>query len=163
MEFKNFFINIITILSFIILIFFDIFNISNYINYSETIESTITNMITFASILIGFISTIYVMIQQDQNSYVFKLLQKSNLIEFFNNSFKHFIYTGFIDVIALICLNFFDKMFIIFKYIFYFALPLTIYFLLISNNLVVTLCKIIISENKLKNKEKKVEEKNIKL
>ena len=114
-------------------------------------------------ILIGFIATIYVMIQQSQESYVFKLLEKNNLIDTFNISFRNFIYIGFLDVAILIILNFFIDVFIVFKYTFYIAFPLSIYFLLISNNLVITICKMIIAENKLKKRDKKITEKDFKV
>lgn len=163
MEIKNTFITIITILSFILLVVLDFFNISQYIDYTQNIDNTISNAITFVSILIGFISTIYVMIQQNQESYVFKLLEKNKLINTFNNSFKFFVYLGFIDVIILIILNFFANTFIIFKYVFYIAFPISIYFILVSNNLVTTICKMIISENKLKDNDKKLTEKDLKI
>lgn len=161
MEINKFFIWIITILSFVFLVILDIFNISQYIDYSQQIESTISNTITFISILIGFISTIYVMIQQSQDGYVFKLLQKHKLTSIFNKSFKSFVYIGFLNVIILIILNFFSNKMEIFKFIIYIVVPLSIYFLLISNNLITTICKIIISEDELKNKDKKIEEKDI--
>lgn len=163
MEIKKSFIAIITILSFILLVVLDFFNISQYIDYTQNIDNTISNTITFVSILIGFISTIYVMIQQNQESYVFKLLEKNKLINTFNNSFKFFMYLGFMDVIFLIILNFFANAFIIFKYVFYIAFTVNIYFILISNNLVTTICKIIIAENKLKDNDKKITEKDLKI
>ena len=161
MEINKFVIWIITGLSFLLLIILDIFNISQYLDYTQKIDSTISNTITFISILIGFISTIYVLIQQSQDSYVFKLLQKNNLTMSFNNSFKLFVYIGFFNVIVLIVLNFFSNNFILFKVFTYIAFPLSIYFLLISNNIITTICKIIISEDQLKNKEKKIQEKDI--
>ena len=163
MEINNIIIKIITLLSFVLLIVLDFFNVSKYIDYTQNIGDTIANMITFASILIGFIATIYVMIQQSQESYVFKLLEKNNLIDTFNISFRNFIYIGFLDVAILIILNFFIDVFIVFKYTFYIAFPLSIYFLLISNNLVITICKMIIAENKLKKREKKITEKDLKV
>ncbi len=72
MEINKVLIGIITIISFIIVIFLDIINISQYFDYTANIDNTISNVITFVSILIGFISTIYVMIQQSENSYVLK-------------------------------------------------------------------------------------------
>lgn len=163
MEIKKSFITIITILSFILLVILDFLNITQYIDYTQNIDNTISNAITFVSILIGFISTIYVMIQQNQDSYVFKLLEKNKLINTFNNSFKFFVYLGFIDAIILIILNFFANTFIIFKYVFYIAFPISIYFILVSNNLVTTICKMIIAENKLKDKDKKLTEKDLKI
>ena len=68
---------------------------------------------------------------------------------------------GFLDVIVLIALNFFCSNITIFKYIFYVAFPLNVYFLLLSNNIITTICKIIISEEKLKNKNKKIEENDL--
>ncbi len=162
MEINKLSIRIITIISFIIVIFLDIINISQYIDYTTNIDSTISNIITFISILIGFISTIYVMIQQNENSYVLRLLKEFKVINIFNNSFKLLIYIGFLDVIVLIALNFFSSNITIFKYIFYIAFPLNIYFLLLSNNIITTICKIIISEEKLKNKNKKIEENDLK-
>lgn len=162
MEINKVLIRIITIISFIIVIFLDIINISQYIDYTTNIDSTIANVITFVSILIGFISTIYIMIQQSENSYVLKLLKDFKVINIFNNSFKLLIYIGFFDVIVLIALNFFSSNITIFKYIFYIAFPLNIYFLLLSNNIITTICKIIISEEKLKNKNKKIEENDLK-
>ena len=162
MEINKFLIGIITIISFIIVIFLDIINISQYFDYTANIDNTISNVITFVSILIGFISTIYVMIQQSENSYVLKLLKEFKVINIFNNSFKLLIYIGFLDVIVLIALNFFCSNITVFKYIFYVAFPLNVYFLLLSNNIITTICKIIISEEKLKNKNKKIEENDLK-
>ena len=102
------------------------------------------------------------MIQQSENSYVLKLLKESKVINVFNNSFKLLMYIGFIDVMVLIALNFFSSNITIFKYIFYMAFPLNIYFLLLSNNIITTICKIIISEEKLKNKNKKIEKNDLK-
>lgn len=161
MEINKILIGIITIISFIIVIFLDIINISQYFDYTANIDNTISNVITFVSILIGFISTIYVMIQQSENSYVLKLLKEFKVINIFNNSFKLLIYIGFLDVIVLIALNFFCSNITIFKYIFYVAFPLNVYFLLLSNNIITTICKIIISEEKLKNKNKKIEENDL--
>ena len=101
------------------------------------------------------------MIQQSENSYVLKLLKEFKVINIFNNSFKRLIYIGFLDVIVLIALNFFCSNITIFKYIFYVAFPLNVYFLLLSNNIITTICKIIISEEKLKNKNKKIEENDL--
>lgn len=162
MEINKVLIGIITIISFIIVIFLDIINISQYFDYTANIDNTISNVITFVSILIGFISTIYVMIQQSENSYVLKLLKEFKVINIFNNSFKLLIYIGFLDVIVLIALNFFCSNITVFKYIFYVAFPLNVYFLLFSNNIITTICKIIISEEKLKNKNKKIEENDLK-
>lgn len=162
MEINKILIRIITIISFVVVIFFDIINISKYVDYTSNIDSTISNTITFVSILIGFISTIYVMIQQSENSYVLKLLKESKVINVFNNSFKLLMYIGFIDVMVLIALNFFSSNITIFKYIFYMAFPLNIYFLLLSNNIITTICKIIISEEKLKNKYQKIEKNDLK-
>ena len=162
MEIKKALITIITILSFIFVVILDIINISQYVNYDSHIDSTISNTITFVSLLIGFISTIYVMIQQSENSYVLKLLKEFKVINLFNNSFKLLMYIGFLDVIVLIALNFFSSNIIIFKYIFYIAFPLNVYFLLLSNNIITTICKIIISEEKLKNKNKKLEKNDLK-
>jgi hypothetical protein len=162
MEINKVLIGIITIISFIIVIFLDIINISQYFDYTANIDNTISNVITFVSILIGFISTIYVMIQQSENSYVLKLLKEFKVTNIFNNSFKLLIYIGFLDVIVLIALNFFCSNITVFKYIFYVAFPLNVYFLLLSNNIITTICKIIISEEKLKNKNKKIEENDLK-
>lgn len=162
MEINKVLIGIITIISFIIVIFLDIINISQYFDYTANIDNTISNVITFVSILIGFISTIYVMIQQSENSYVLKLLKEFKVINIFNNSFKLLIYIGFLDVIVLIALNFFCSNITVFKYIFYVAFPLNVYFLLLSNNIITTICKIIILEEKLKNKNKKIEENDLK-
>lgn len=162
MEINKVLIGIITIISFIIVIFLDIINISQYFDYTANIDNTISNVITFVSILIGFISTIYVMIQQSENSYVLKLLKEFKVMNIFNNSFKLLIYIGFLDVIVLIALNFFCSNITVFKYIFYVAFPLNVYFLLLSNNIITTICKIIISEEKLKNKNKKIEENDLK-
>lgn len=161
MEINKILIGIITIISFIMVIFLDIINISQYFDYTANIDNTISNVITFVSILIGFISTIYVMIQQSENSYVLRLLKEFKVINIFNNSFKLLIYIGFLDVIVLIALNFFCRNITIFKYIFYVAFPLNVYFLLLSNNIITTICKIIISEEKLKNKNKKIEENDL--
>lgn len=162
MELNKVLIRIITVLSFIAVILLDFIDISQYIDYTANIDSTIANVITFVSILIGFISTIYVMIQQSENSYVLKLLKQFKVINIFNNSFKLLIYVGFLDVIVLIALNFFSYNITLFKYIFYIAFPLNIYFLLLSNNVITTICKIIISEEKLKSKNKELDENDVK-
>ena len=162
MEINKVLIRIITFISFIIVISLDVINISQYIDYTANIDSTIANIITFVSILIGFISTIYVMIQQSENSYVLKLLKEFKVINIFNKSFKLLIYIGFFDVIILIALNFFCSNITIFKYIFYVAFPLNIYFLLLSNNIITTICKIIIFEEKIRNKNRKIKENDLK-
>jgi hypothetical protein len=161
MEINKVLIGFITIISFIMVIFLDIINISQYFDYTANIDNTVSNVITFVSILIGFISTIYVMIQQSENSYVLKLLKEFKVINIFNNSFKRLIYIGFLDVIVLIALNFFCSNITVFKHIFYVAFPLNVYFLLLSNNIITTICKIIISEEKLKNKKKKIEKNDL--
>lgn len=161
MEINKVLIGFITIISFIMVIFLDIINISQYFDYTANIDNTVSNVITFVSILIGFISTIYVMIQQSENSYVIKLLKEFKVINIFNNSFKRLIYIGFLDVIVLIALNFFCSNITVFKHIFYVAFPLNVYFLLLSNNIITTICKIIISEEKLKNKKKKIEKNDL--
>ena len=158
MEINKVLIGFITIISFIMVIFLDIINISQYFDYTANIDNTVSNVITFVSILIGFISTIYVMIQQSENSYVLKLLKEFKVINIFNNSFKRLIYIGFLDVIVL---NFFCSNITVFKHIFYVAFPLNVYFLLLSNNIITTICKIIISEEKLKNKKKKIEKNDL--
>lgn len=161
MEINKNIIKIITILSLIAVFLMDYINVTQYINYSSHIDNTISNVITFISILIGFISTIYVMMQQSQDSYVLKLLRDKNLSDTFNNSFRILMYVGFIDVIILIFMNFFAENITIFKLISYFSCPLTTYFLLSSNNLITTICKMIASEEKLKKLDKKIEKEDI--
>lgn len=161
MEINKKLIKIITAVSLILVFIMDFINITQFINYSAHIDNTIANIITFISILIGFISTIYVMMQQSQDSYVLRLLREKNLSDTFNNSFRALMYVGFIDVIILILMNFFADSITIFKIIAYFACPLTTYFLLSSNNLITTICKMISSEEKLKKLDKKVEKSDI--
>lgn len=161
MEINKNIIKIITISSLIAVFLMDYINVTQYINYSSHIDNTISNVITFISILIGFISTIYVMMQQSQDSYVLKLLRDKNLSDTFNNSFRILMYVGFIDVIILIFMNFFAENITIFKLISYFSCPLTTYFLLSSNNLITTICKMIASEEKLKKLDKKIEKEDI--
>lgn len=152
----------ITILSFLFVLVMDFINVTQYINYSSHIDNTISNIITFISILIGFISAIYVMILQTQDSYVLKLLKHLNLTNTFNYSFKSLMYIGFVDVILLILLNFLADIITFVKLITYIAFPLTIYFLLSSYNIITTICKMISSEDKLKKLDLKIEEKDIK-
>lgn len=161
MEINKSIIKIVTILSFIFVFIMDYINITQFINYGAHIDNTISNIITFISILIGFISTIYVMMQQFQDSYVLKLLRDRELSDMFNNSFRSLMYVGFIDVIILIFMNFFADNITIFKIISYFSCPLTTYFLLSSNNLITTICKMITSEEKLKKLDKKIEKDDI--
>lgn len=164
MQIKNISIFIITIFSFVFLIILDIINITKYFDYSQHIDNTISNLITFISILIGFISTIYIMILQAQEeSYVYKLLRKHNLTISFNNSFKNFILFGVLDILFLILLNFFAAEFVLFKFITYITIPLTIYFILISNNLLFTICKMIISEEKFKKQTYKLQDSDLKI
>ena len=161
MEIHKRLIIIITILSLIFVIFMDYINVTQYINYYSHIDNTISNVITFISILIGFISAIYVMMLQTQNSYVLKLLRDKNLSDTFNKSFRILMYVGFSDVIILIFMNFFADSITIFKIISYSSCPLTTYFLLSSNNLITTICKMIASEEKIKKLDKKVETDDI--
>ena len=81
----------ITLLSFVLIVICDYINITKYVEYKEHIDSVISNTITFISILIGFISSIYVMIQQTKNSYVLDLLRKNDLLTYFNKSFNNFV------------------------------------------------------------------------
>lgn len=163
MELNKISISFITALSIIVLIILDIINITSTFEYKNNINDTISNMITFISILIGFISTIYIMLQSMQNGYVFTLLRKNNLVTSFNNSFMKITYIGFINVILLITLTLFSDSFPIFKILSYFTIPTTVYFLLVSNNIIATIVKIIISEEILKNKdEDKVTSKDLK-
>lgn len=152
----------ITILSFLFVGVMDFINVTQYINYSSHIDNTISNIITFISILIGFISAIYVMILQTQDSYVLKLLKHLNLTNTFNDSFKSLMYIGFVDVILLILINFLVDIITLVKLIAYLAFPLTIYFLLSSYNIITTICKMISSEDKLKKLDLKIEEEDIK-
>lgn len=161
MEINKNIIRIITVLSFLFIFLMDIINVTNFINYSSHVDNTVSNIITFISILIGFISTIYVMMQQSQDSYVLKLLRDKNLSDTFNNSFRMLMYVGFIDVIILIFMNFLADNITAFKIISYISCPLTTYFLLSSNNLITTICKMIASEEKLKKLDKKVEKDDI--
>lgn len=162
MEINKKILNLITILSFLFVIVMDFINISQYIDYNSHIDNTISNTITFISILIGFISAIYVMILQAQESYIMKLLKDLNLTNMFNHSFKSLMYIGFIDVIVLIIMNFLANNITIFKFIIYIAFPLTTCFLLSSYNIITTICKMISSEEKLKKLDLKIEKKDIK-
>lgn len=162
MEINKKIIILITLSTFILLLILDFINISQFIDYSSHMDSTISNLITFISILIGFISAIYVMIQQSQDSYVLKLLREQDLLNTFNTSFKTLMYVGFINVLILIILNFFIDKISIFKYIAYLACPLTTYFLLVSNNIITTICKMISSKEKLKKLNRKVSSDDIK-
>lgn len=162
MQINKSLIRILTILSFGFVFILDFVNISQYIDFTSHIDNTISNTITFISILIGFISAIYVMIQQTENSYVLKLLREFDLVSVFNKSIKSFMYVGFLEVLTLIVLNFFSGNLTWFKYMFYIAFPLSVYFLLIANNIITTICKIVISEEKLKNKDAKLDKSSIK-
>lgn len=153
----------VTILSFAFVIFMDYINITQYVNYNSHIDSVIANIITFISILIGFISAIYVMVLQSQNSYVLELIRKQNLIDSFNKSFKTLMYVGFITVIILITMNIFADNIIILKPITYIACPLTTYFIFSSNTIIITICKMISAEEQLKKLDRKIEKKDIKL
>ena len=161
MELKKLLIIVLTIISIVLLIVIDCFDVTSKFDYTVHIESTISNLITFISILIGFVSTIYVMLQQATESYVIKLLREHHLLDKFNLSFKYFAYLGFFSVILLIALNFFIGQHAIFKVFSYFTVPITTLFILLSNNLIVTICKMILSEEKLKNKDKKVKKEDL--
>ena len=106
MELNKQILKFITTLSFLFVLVMDYINITQYVKYVSHIDNTISNIITFISILIGFISAIYVMILQTQDSYVLKLLNDSDLINIFNKSFKSLMIIGFIDIILLILINF---------------------------------------------------------
>ena len=163
MEIKKIYIFLASLFTFIMVLVLDLFDFSTYVDITKALDSTISNLINFAAILIGFISTIYVMIQQTPDSHVLRLLKNNELDDVFNLTFKNYVYIGFIDVIALIILNFSITIFIVFKTLCYIILPLSVYFILMSNNLVVTVCKIVISENKLKNKKNELNEKDLKI
>ena len=152
---------LITIMTFVLVALMDLINITKYVSYSEHLDSTIANTITFISILIGFISSIYVMLQQDQNTCVMKLLRSLNLLKVFNNSFKVLVYIGFFDVIILILMNLVASNSTIFKIIVYFAIPVTVYFLLSSMNIIITICKMISAEEKLKQRNNRIEKDDI--
>ena len=105
MEINKKVIVIITVLSFIFIVLMDYVNITQYVDCNDHIDSVIANTITFISILIGFISSIYVMLQQNQKSYVMELLRRYDLLRHFNKSFKILMYVGFFDVFILIFMN----------------------------------------------------------
>ena len=162
MELSKKIVTVLIVLSFLFVLVMDCINITQFINYRVHIDNTITNVITFISILIGFISAIFVMIQQTQNSYVLELLRKLGLLEIFNQSFKTLMYIGFINVITLILMNFLADNLKFFKIITYFACPLTTYFLLSSYNIITTICKMISSEEILRKLDRKIEKDDIK-
>lgn len=161
MEIDKKIILLLVILSILLVFVFDSINVTNYIDFDNHIDSTISNTITFISILIGFISSIYVMVQQNVESYVLKLLSKKNLLGVFNRSFRFLMYVGFFNVLVLICMNIVASNIMVFKILAYLVFPLTTYFLLSSINIIVTICKMISSEEYLKklneNKVKKDE------
>lgn len=153
MEINKKIINTLTISSIIILIIIDINNFGfNFISM-ENMSNIIANSITFISILLGFISATYVMIQSDSYTHVKNLLRKNNVYEIFNKSFKDLVYYGFVSVILLIILEMFINKIILFKAFIYIIIPLLLRFILISNNMIIIISKMIIAEEKLKKRE----------
>lgn len=161
MEINKKIVFLISILSFFIVMFVDYINITRFIDYNAHLDSIISNTITFISILIGFISSIYVMMQQVQKSYVLELLRKYDLLKDFNKSFKVLIYTGFFDVLVLIFMNFAASNIMVFKIIVYIAAPITTFFLLSSFNIIITICKMISAEEELKMRDRKIDDEDI--
>lgn len=156
MEINKKIIIILVALSILLVFMIDIIDITKYFKYDKHIDSTISNTITFISILIGFISAIYVMVQQNQDSHVLNLLRSNDLLNIFNNSFKILMYTGFLDVFVLIFMNLVVSNIAIFKTLSYIVAPVTTYFLLSSINIITTICKMISAEEILKNMDDKV-------
>lgn len=154
---------IFSVFSIIFILLIDYFDISQFIDYSIHLDSTISNTITFISILLGFISSIYVMIQQTQESYVLNLLRKHNLMRKFNESFKTLMYLGFINVFILIFMNLVASNHLLFKITLYIALPTTIYFLISSADIIITICKMILAEEELKSRNKILEDSDIRI
>ena len=159
----NIFKIILPLLSFILIIILDYIDVTQYIDCLSHIDSTISNIVTFISILIGFISCIYVMILQNKDSYILTLLRYKNLINYFNISFRNLMYVGFINVLVLIFMNFVESNFAIFKIIVYFAFPLNIYFFISSANIIIIICNMILVEENHKSKNKVVDERDIKI
>ncbi len=161
MELKKIIIIILTIISIIFLAVLDYLDITQFFDYSIHLDSTIANIITFMSILIGFISSIYVMIHQSQDSLVLKLLKENSLLSSFNYSFRSLMYVGFIDIISFISLNFFADSFKILKIILYITIPITIYFFLSAANFIITICKMVSAEEQLRRLDDKITKDDI--
>lgn len=154
---------IIVLLILVFIGLMDYIDISDYIDCTSHLDSTIANSITFISILIGFISSIYIMLQQNNESFILGLLRKKGLLKDFNNLFKTSMYVGFISVFILILMNFVASNFLILKVIAYIGMPLTAIFYISSIDIITTICKIILSEEKLKGKKIIVKEEDIKI
>ena len=153
---------ILLIVTFIFILIMDCINITQYFDYAEHIDSAISNTITFISILIGFISSTYIMIQQNQNSCVLKLIRDNGLIITFNKSFKILMYIGFINVFLLILTNFIASNIYILKVMAYIVVPLSVDFLAYSADYIIIICKMIIKEEYLKLQVKELKEEDVK-
>lgn len=154
---------IIVLVVIVIIVLMDYIDISYYIDCTSHLDSTIANSITFISILIGFISSIYIMLQQNKDSFILELLRKKGLLQEFNYLFKNSMYVGFMSVFILTLMNFVASNFLIFKVIAYIGMPLTTIFYISSIDIIITICKIILSEEELKEKKKIVKEEDIKI
>lgn len=153
MELNRKIINLSTIISVIILIVLDVLNFIRNLVQIENFHNIISNTITFVSILLGFISAIYVMILSDSYLHVKKLLRDNDLWTTFNKSFRELVYCGFISTILLIISEICIGNLLIFRWLLYITVPLLMRFLLLSNNTITTISKMIIAEEKLKQRE----------
>ena len=154
---------ILPIISLLVIGILDYFDITQYIDCLSHVDEAISNTVTFISILIGFISCIYVMILQKSNSHILNLLRRKNLINFFNISFRNLMYIGFINTFILILMNLVEANFTIFKTIVYIAVPLSTYFFISSANIIIIICNMILAEESYESRVKVINENDIKL
>ena len=150
MELKKWIINLLTFVTIVVVIVLDVFNVSNYIHFQKNISSILTNLITFLSILLGFVATIYTMIQSDTDSYILNLLRKEKIINIFNKRFKHLILIGFISIILLIIADICSSSFNLLKWIIYISVPVLTRFILLAYNNITVVAKMVIANEELK-------------
>jgi hypothetical protein len=146
---------VVTIL--LITIVLDFIDVTKYFCKEFEIDSIISNIITFESIIIGFISTIYVMIQSFPNSNIKKLLLEFDRLGDFNKCFEKVFIAGVLNIILLIGLqfillfnNFGSKIYTVI------VILITSILLLSANNLIAIMMSIInyeeIKEKEINNK-----------
>jgi hypothetical protein len=156
MELDKIYLVLITTLSMIVLVILDIIDITRYIYIEVDVSSIISNIISFFSIIIGSVSTIYVMIQSIPSSKVLELFRKENVIDVFNSRFKSFIYIGLFSVILLILFQCVENIIYVYIYksIMYITFFISICFILITNNFLGLIINMIISEEKIISNQK---------
>lgn len=145
---------LIMFIAILLLLISDLIDITQYFYADFDTNSIISNFITFESIIIGFISTIYVMIQSLPNSNVKNLLLENNRLADFNRYFEAIFGVGILNILLLIGLQFIILLNnIISKIYLNVSIVFTILFVLLTNNIIAIMLLMIKYESESEKKQ----------